>query len=367
MPIPASTIPVNGSGQLLLPKKYQNGIATITGFTTDKQILIPIGADLSPGYNAIGTFYIISNDGDSTLQPTLTVSRAKTLPFIFASTGETVYDIPLEFGETLIVAMEDAGQERATAIKLGENAVLYVLPPATDITLGGVKVGSGVSVTPDGAISVAVYELPAATALVLGGVKVGSGINLAGDGTISVTPYTLPIATDTTLGGVKGGSNIEIDVDGMIYALNASASVLGMVRVGTGLQIDGAGILSVSPATNQFVTNTTISPPANTTVQIAQITLPAGKWIITSSQLSVATAGVTTNTGIVVKVSTSPTDITDDGFTMSAGIRAAGRFGGNVPTRIFDLATPTTVYLNYQCTDALTSTVYAQMTAIKQN
>lgn len=339
MPIPVSSIPVNGSGELLLPKKYQNGISTITGFTTNKRMLVPIGSDLSPGYNATGTFYIISNDGDATLKPSLTLARTKGLPFIAVISGDTVFEVTIEFGETVIISMEDAGQEKSTVIKIGEGSTLYVLPPATDISLGGVRIGDGVSVTEDGTISVETYSLPTATALVLGGVKVGSGVNVALDGTISVTPYSLPIASGTILGGVK---------------------------VGTGLQIDGTGILSISPATNQNVVNTTNNPPANTIVQLAQITLPAGNWIVTSSQLTVATAGISTNTGIIAKISTSLTDITDDAFTMSAGVRAAGRFGGNTPTKIFSFAVPTTIYLNYQCTDALTSTVYAQISAIKQ-
>lgn len=61
----------------------------------------------------------------------------------------------------------------------------YVLPPATASTLGGVKVGSGVSVTGDGTISVQGYTLPAATADTLGGVKVGTGLS-ASAGVLSV-------------------------------------------------------------------------------------------------------------------------------------------------------------------------------------
>lgn len=61
------------------------------------------------------------------------------------------------------------------------------------------------------------YVLPAATSSILGGVKVGTGINLTGD-TISVAPYTLPVATASVLGGVKQGTGVTIDVDGKINA-----------------------------------------------------------------------------------------------------------------------------------------------------
>lgn len=66
----------------------------------------------------------------------------------------------------------------------------YELPPATYSRLGGVKVGSGLSVEYDGTLSAtgggSSYVLPPATAYTLGGVKIGSGIDVSADGTISV-------------------------------------------------------------------------------------------------------------------------------------------------------------------------------------
>lgn len=64
----------------------------------------------------------------------------------------------------------------------------------------------------------AAYVLPAATVSLLGGVKIGSGVNVAADGTISVTPgaYTLPPASAAVLGGVKIGANVSVGADGTI-------------------------------------------------------------------------------------------------------------------------------------------------------
>lgn len=62
----------------------------------------------------------------------------------------------------------------------------YTLPPATATTLGGVKAGPGLNITPDGTLSAAEqYALPAATADQLGGVKVGDYLDIAPDGTLS--------------------------------------------------------------------------------------------------------------------------------------------------------------------------------------
>jgi hypothetical protein len=69
----------------------------------------------------------------------------------------------------------------------------YVLPVATDTLLGGVKIGTGFTITPDGTISVDAgtsYTLPVATATVLGGIKVG---------TKSANQYVNGVAADGTL------------------------------------------------------------------------------------------------------------------------------------------------------------------------
>lgn len=72
---------------------------------------------------------------------------------------------------------------------LGQDAT-FTLEPATTIKLGGVRIGTGVNVAPDGTISTKVepYELPPASQTTLGGVKVpeNSGFELGADGTLSI-------------------------------------------------------------------------------------------------------------------------------------------------------------------------------------
>lgn len=84
---------------------------------------------------------------------------------------------------------------------LGKDST-YTLPPATDRTLGGVKIGANVNVAADGTISTEVdpYELPAASRSTLGGVIVGDGFNLTPDGTLSIDDQsvTLPANSVTT-------------------------------------------------------------------------------------------------------------------------------------------------------------------------
>lgn len=87
----------------------------------------------------------------------------------------------------------------------------YVLPPATATTLGGIKVGDHLSITPDGRLSAeggGEYELPPATAATLGGVKIGEGLNVTEDGTISVQGGEAPV---TSVNGKSGAVILNYD------------------------------------------------------------------------------------------------------------------------------------------------------------
>lgn len=99
------------------------------------------------------------------------------------------------------------------------------------------------------------YSLPIASATVLGGIKVGSNLSInATTGVLDATfTYTLPTASTTVLGGVKvDGTTITINGSGVISGANtyslpvATASVLGGVKIGSGVSVDAAGVISVS-------------------------------------------------------------------------------------------------------------------------
>lgn len=85
-----------------------------------------------------------------------------------------------------------------------------------------------IDVTVSGGVGPSGYELPTASDSVLGGVKIGAGISIDGNGVISADSgggsYTLPVATDAVLGGVKIGSGVTI-TDGVISVSTAYASI----------------------------------------------------------------------------------------------------------------------------------------------
>ena len=82
----------------------------------------------------------------------------------------------------------------ADAKAVGEALKNLNIRPATSTTLGGIKVGSGLSVTEDGMLSADVqeYTLPAATTTVLGGVKLSDDFTADADGTLHLAGGTAP-------------------------------------------------------------------------------------------------------------------------------------------------------------------------------
>lgn len=87
------------------------------------------------------------------------------------------------------------------------------------------------------------YTLPAATSSTLGGIKIGTGLSIDGNGVVSATgggSYTLPVASTLTLGGVKvDGSTITINSNGVISAVGGGSGGISISDVGTYLTNNG--------------------------------------------------------------------------------------------------------------------------------
>lgn len=114
------------------------------------------------------------------------------------------------------------------------------IPIATGTTLGGVSVppSGNLVISAEGAVSV-----PLATASVPGVIKVGSGLTVSS----GVLTPALVNATTSVKGVVQVGTNINVAA-GVISVPQATSSTLGVARVGTGL-VATAGVISVAPAT----------------------------------------------------------------------------------------------------------------------
>ena len=125
------------------------------------------------------------------------------------STSSPINSIHLNHLETGVKNVTDAVNEMVVEVE-----------PATPSKLGGIKVGSGLSVTQDGTLSANAQALEPATTSKLGGIKVGSNLSITQDGTLSADAqqYTLPPATQNALGGIKVGSGLSVTQDGTLSA-----------------------------------------------------------------------------------------------------------------------------------------------------
>jgi hypothetical protein len=163
----------------------------------------------------------------------------------------------------------------------------------------------------DATIQTTAY-LGTATATTVGGVKVGSGINLAGDGTISVTPYTLTSATSTTLGGVKVGpgstTGLYLTSDGSLRLQQPSYAISNSSALGS----YSASVNSTS--TNSLASTWTTSLiVTNETGGYATLTVVAPY----TGQPNTSTV-VYSSTGPVTIAASSGTNSAYAGFTFTA-------------------------------------------------
>lgn len=106
----------------------------------------------------------------------------------------------------------------------------YTLPTASSSTLGGVKVGSGLTINTSGVLSADVTASTltayAKTTDLSAVAKSGSYNDLSNKPTIP-SAYTLPNATSSTLGGVKVGSNISVSNGTISVTKSNVTSALG--------------------------------------------------------------------------------------------------------------------------------------------
>ena len=154
-----------------------------------------------------------------------------------------------------IVSKLIAGQGIIVSSPSGD--VLVTSKTASEIDVGGIRIGPGISIDEEGIASVNVYELPKASTTILGGIKVGDRLSINAQGVLSADPgaYTLPKATGSVLGGIKIGAGLSIDGSGIVsvnfgqYNLpTATGSILGGIKVGSRLTILN-GVLSADVQT----------------------------------------------------------------------------------------------------------------------
>ena len=141
-----------------------------------------------------------------------------------------------------VVVVTDSTSSKKITISDLRNAMI---PTASSVTAGAVKIGTGLQINQSGVVSVSNYSgytLPAATNGSLGGVIVGNGLTVSAEGVLNLSSLVIPVASRFVSGTVKVGAGLQIDTNGVlnntipVYQLpSATQSVLGGIKVGYGL------------------------------------------------------------------------------------------------------------------------------------
>lgn len=189
----------------------------------------------------------------------------------------------------------------------------YILPPATASSLGGIKVGSGLSVTGDGTLSASGGGGGSGTVTSVGlsmptGFSVsGSPITSSGNFTVTTALNGIIAGTGTGFGTVSIGSGLSYSGGilsatgggggGITYELNATSAVGGanISLVGSDSSVDSVKIASGSNITVTQTDANTITVSANIPAPAAATTSTLGG-VIVGDGLSVDGSGVLTNT-----------------------------------------------------------------------
>lgn len=164
-----------------------------------------------------------------------------------------------------------------------DAASAYTLPTASTSVLGGIKVGSNLTIS-NGVLSAptptAAYSLPTASSSVLGGVKVGSNLSIA-NGVLSAVTNTSEVQTIIQSSGGGGGSwqsantnlisNKNIPQAGTQWNLDVHASLANASEICVEVTVNEQHLSYYNVFTQQWIT---ILNVGNNVYGATQISIP---------------------------------------------------------------------------------------------
>jgi hypothetical protein len=199
--------------------------------------------------------------------------------------------------------------------------------------VSGVTAGTYTKVTVDSkghvtvGAAVAAADLPIAISGTVGVMSPGTGLTVTGGGVLnhssSVTAGTTSGFTYNAQGHITGA----VALAGADLPISTS-SVIGAVRPGTGLSVDGNGILAVTAATNAalggVIAGADFSVTTGTISLAAQAGIAAGTYTkLTVNSKGIATAGTVLSAGDIPNIATSQ---------ITSGTLSIDRYGANTIT-----------------------------------
>lgn len=152
----------------------------------------------------------------------------------------------------------------------------YTLPKATSTRLGGILVGDGLTINSQGVVSVETLSVPAASYDTAGIVRIGTGL-VVQDGVLSnpVSAYVLPVASQSTLGGAKIGYGLEVNNE-LLAVKTRSFLVEGNQIIDVDHTVSGnRTVYSVSPVTIDRNVTVTVSGDSSWVIYTPGVAMPA--------------------------------------------------------------------------------------------
>jgi len=295
-------------------------VITITNTAPDQTVVLTNGA----GISVTGTYpnFTITNTGSSITPAALTKTDDTNVTLTLGGSPSTALlaatSLTLGWTGTLADgriasattwnakqnALNGTGFVKSTAGTISYDTSTYT-PTSRNLTINGTTY----DLSADRTWTIASYTLPVATASVLGGVKIGSGVSVAIDGTISVsTNYQAPLS----------GTGVVKSTAGTIsYISGTSAQYIA----GDGSLVTFPSIPSVTPAALTKVddTNVTLTLGGSPSTALLQATSLTLGWTGTLADSRIASAttwndkvtSLTAGTGISIGGTTTVPIITN--------------------------------------------------------
>jgi hypothetical protein len=189
------------------------------------------------------------------------------------------------------------------------------------------------------------YILPTASASILGGIKIGAGLQIDSAGIVSAA-YSLPNATTITLGGVKvDGTTITINNNGVISAVATNAYTLPTATTSVlgGVKVDGT---TITISSGVISANNNYSLPTATTTLLGGVK-------VDGTTITIANGVISGNSSYTLPTSTTSVlgGVKVDGstVTISNGVISANS--------TYSLPTATTTLLGGVKVDGTTITI----------
>lgn len=236
----------------------------------------------------------ISSSGTISLAPTAVVPN--TYPYATVVVDQTGRITSASAGSPLLAVTAGAGLTGGTITGAGGTIGL-----ANTTVVPGLYTYASVQISADGRITSASSNAPTAFVLspasssVLGGVKVGSGLAVDAAGLLSATPTVVPTATSTTLGAVQvpAGANLTLSGGNLSLTSGNVTGALGFTPLASG----GLAAIATSGQWADIQSKPTVFPAATASTVTAGSVLIGANLSVASGTLSLTGANVSAALG----------------------------------------------------------------------